>query len=272
MDKNLLVISNNFPDEYNQYSHNIFVKEQVRKIARKFHSVYVISPLAHGISYLRGRKYSDYSFENIHVYFPKYFNIPFFYDNFQFLWSYLETRCVLGFIRKRQLKFHYIHAHFTWPSGVIAVNLKQNFNIPVVITEHSSETFSKAIVSKNFQFIKAWYLCDSIIRVKNSDVLKFLDVGVDLNKVFYVPNGYDATKFYPTDMKLSRKKLNIPLHKKILISVGNLLNVKGHKYLVEAMNYVIKIRKDVICYIVGGGKLEKKLNKQIKAAGLQDYI
>jgi glycosyltransferase involved in cell wall biosynthesis len=66
--------------------------------------------------------------------------------------------------------------------------------------------------------------------------------------------------------------LDLPADKKIVLAVGNLQEVKGHKYLVEAMEYVVKKRKDVICLIVGNGRLEVMLKKQIKSAGLFDYV
>jgi glycosyltransferase involved in cell wall biosynthesis len=50
------------------------------------------------------------------------------------------------------------------------------------------------------------------------------------------------------------------------------VEIKGHKYLIEAMAEVVKHRKDVKCYIIGGGALEKKLKKQIASAGLEDFV
>ena len=43
--------------------------------------------------------------------------------------------------------------------------------------------------------------------------------------------------------------------------MGSLMKVKGHKYLIEAMSEIVKHRKDVPCLIVGGGQLERKLEK-----------
>ena len=94
-----------------------------------------------------------------------------------------------------------------------------------------------------------------------------------MDKVYYIPNGYNHDSFLDLDSQNCRKQLGLPLEKKIILNVGNLYGeVKGHKYLIEAMNKVIEQRKDVLCFIVGGGKLENKLKKQISSAGLEDYI
>jgi glycosyltransferase involved in cell wall biosynthesis len=90
--------------------------------------------------------------------------------------------------------------------------------------------------------------------------------------VTILPNGYKEELFHPIDTEKCRKFLGLPADKKIVLSVGNLQEVKGHKYLVEAMEHVVKKRKDVICLIVGSGKLEIMLKKQIKLAGLFDYV
>ena len=42
--KNLLIPTNSYPDEDNRHYGGIFVKEQVRYLARHFNEIYVISP------------------------------------------------------------------------------------------------------------------------------------------------------------------------------------------------------------------------------------
>jgi glycosyltransferase involved in cell wall biosynthesis len=64
----------------------------------------------------------------------------------------------------------------------------------------------------------------------------------------------------------------LPINKKVILSVGNLAEVKGHRYLIEAMQKISTYRKDVFCVIIGTGSLEKNLKKQIKISGLQDYV
>jgi glycosyltransferase involved in cell wall biosynthesis len=258
--KNLLVITNNFPDKETKYVGNVFVKEQVKYLKDYFENVYVVSPAAYGIEYLRKTKHEDYQFGNVHVYFPKYFNFPLFYFYGRGFWVYLEKRAILKLIQKEKIKFDLIHAHFTWPSGAVAVVFKKEFKVPVVITEHTSVTFKKVIDKKDSEYIKAWKLCNAIIRVRKNDIHFFDSVGIPLDKVHYIPNGYDGKKFAKLDEQMCREKLNLPLDKKIILNVGGLYDeAKGHNYLIEAMQEVVKHRKDVLCIIVGGGKLKNKL-------------
>jgi glycosyltransferase involved in cell wall biosynthesis len=131
----------------------------------------------------------------------------------------------------------------------------------------------KAIEKKESQFVRSWNLCDAIIRVRKGDISLFKSVGIPLDKVYYIPNAYNDEAFHELDSKSCRKQLGLPLEKKIILNVGNLYGeVKGHKYLIEAMNKVIEQRKDALCFIVGGGKLENRLKKQISSAGLEDFV
>lgn len=271
--KNLLVICNNFPDKNNTYIGGIFVKEQINYLKKYFEEVYVISPVAYGVGYLRNINQGEYSFDNVHVYFPKYFNFPFFYFHGPNIWTYFQKNAILKLIKKENIKFDLIHAHFTWPSGAVAVELEKIFYTHVVITEHTSETFKNAIEKKDSKFIQTWKQCDAIIRVKKSDTSLFNNVGIPLEKIHHIPNGYNHMTFLTLDSHICRNNLGLPFDKKIILNVGNLYDaVKGHKYLIEAMREVVKHRNDVICFIVGGGKLESKLEKQITKSGLENYV
>ena len=153
---------------------------------------------------------------------PNYLNIPLFYFYSRDLWTSIEYSAITKFIKKRNLSFDLIHAHFTWPSGAVAAKLKKDFDVPLIITEHTSETFLKVIKNKDSQYIKTWEVTDSIIRVRNGDISLFRDVGIPLDKVHYVPNGYDSLKFFPRNMLACRKKLGLPTDVKIILNVGNL--------------------------------------------------
>lgn len=271
--KNLLIICNSFPDKKDKYVGGIFVKEQVKFLKNSFDNVYIISPVAYGVESVRKTRHEDYSYDNVQVYFPKYFNFPPFFFLFKDAWVRLEAAAVSRLIREKGLKFDLIHAHFTWPSGAVGAYLKKEFGVPLVITEHSSGTFRKAIQDKAPLFIKAWKESDIIFRVRRDDIPLFGEVGIPLEKVYHAPNGYDNLSFSDLNQEESRKKLELPLDKKIILNVGNLYSeVKGHRYLIEAMSEVVKHRKDVLCIIVGYGKLKDKLEAQVKEAGLEAYV
>jgi glycosyltransferase involved in cell wall biosynthesis len=272
-ERNLLVISNSFPNKDNTFVGDVFVKEQIKYLRHYFDNVYVVSPVAYGMEHLRKTEHSDYQFDNVQVFFPKYVNNPLFWYHGRSLWVDLEARAVMSLIERENLHFDLIHAHFTWPSGAVAVALKQKYSIPVVITEHTSSTFTKAIETQDKIFTDTWSKADKIIRVKQGDVSAFSRVNIPLQNVIPIPNGYDSKKFHPTDTQRCRETLHLPLDKKLILNVGNLYGeVKGHKYLIEAISHVVTKRKDILCLIIGAGKLRTALERQIRSLGLEDYI
>lgn len=98
---NLLIITNNFPDKDNTHIGNIFVKEQIKYLKNYFNEVYVISPLAYGVGYLRKVINEDYEYDNVKVYFPKYFNFPLFYYYFRNLWVSLQKKQYMTLFMRR---------------------------------------------------------------------------------------------------------------------------------------------------------------------------
>ncbi len=270
---NLLVISNNFPNQDDTYVGNMFVKEQVKLLSKSFKNVYVISPIPFGIEMLRKTRYSDYRFDNVRVFFPRYLNSPINWTHARTRWVTNETKAIRSLLVKEDLRYDLIHAHSTWPSGAVAVQLKRDSSVPVIITEHTSNTFQRAIEDRDEIFIESWRTADKIIRVRQSDASMFQRVSIPAEKIVSIPNGFDEKKFHPMDMAGCRKALNLSQDKRILLYVGNLYSeVKGHKHLIDAMVHVSKERQDVICIIVGGGKLRSKIQKQIRSLGLESSV
>ncbi|KKG83987.1 glycosyltransferase [Methanosarcina mazei] len=269
---NLLVIANNFPNEDNSYVAGIFVKEQIKYLKNYFQTVYVISPVPYGMESLRKTTYRDYQYENVKVFFPKYFNVLFFYTRLRSIWVYFEIKAMLEVIEREGIDFDLIHAHFTWPSGAVAIELKTFFNVPVAITSHSNITFYKELKRKNSNYISIWKKSDAIIRVSKKDIPLFINSGVNSNKIYHIVNGYDPTKYFSIAKEKARELLNLPQGIEIILNISRLYRIKGQDYLVKAMAEVIKNRSNCRCYIGGNGPERDKLKDQISELGLQDYV
>lgn len=270
--KNMLIMSNSFPDKYDTFIGNNFVKEQIKYIREYFDNVYVVSPVAYGMEYLRKTKHCDYQFDNVYVYFPKYINNPLFWRYGKTLWMDLEAKAIMSLIKKENLRFDLIHAHFTWPSGAVAMRLKKLLGCPVVVTEHTHLTLYKAIRNRDPYYINTWIDCDAIIRVSRKDIPLISSCGVDPSKIYFIPNGYDPKKYYSIDKKKARSSLNLPDNSKLILSIGRLNEEKGQRHLISAINDVISVRDDVICYIGGTGQLRNALKHQISALNLHKHV
>ena len=156
-------------------------------------------------------------------------------------------------------------------SSVFGVICSKICNKKLFVTFHyrASEKFVS-----NYKVVFRYVLKNTtvffVVSKKQKEILENLIPS--FNNIIVIPNGFDKNLFKILNKTDCRNKLQIPLDKKILLSVGNLLEEKGHKYLIESMKYVVDVKPDVLCIIVGDGKLKNILEEQIKHEKLDDYF
>ncbi|WP_214041352.1 glycosyltransferase family 4 protein [Methanoculleus sp.] len=176
-------------------------------------------------------------------------------------------------LQRSSIKFDLIHSHFTWSAGYAGARLKGKHDVPFVITAHGYDIYSLPFKDDEWRERIEYVLntADHVITVSQSNLacIKRLDVATP---VTVIPNGFRSDLFYPRGSLECRKALSLPHEKKIILTVGNLEPVKGQTYLVEAVQEIVRERKDILCVIVGAGKLSTALKRQIRSLGLEDYI
>jgi len=269
--RRLLVLAPAFPDQSNQSVEGVFIKEQVNYLKEYFSEINVVAPNTIWRKFLQNKRCEDYSWDNVQVYYPVIANLPVPYlpDSWKGWWLKRETRELLQFLRSRDIRFDLIHAHYTWYPGAVAVEIKKELGVPVAITEHTSVTLNRALERKDPCFLNTWSQCDLIIRVNRKDVAKIRPFN---SNAVHIPNGYDDEKFYPMDRGSCRQNQGLPRDRKIILSVGSLDQVKGQKFLIEAMSLVSARRTDVLCLMVGSGPLKAQLQKKIGSLQLQNFV
>jgi teichuronic acid biosynthesis glycosyltransferase TuaC len=273
--KTLLVITPDFPEEKKQYIGSIFVKDQIEPLKKYFRQIIVICPVLFSFRVLPNDRYcTDYQYDNVTVYYPRCFFLPRGISipcmnnkkKMSFDFRYAAVRRI---IEKENIRFDLIHAHFTWPSGAIAVRLKEEFQVPVVVTIHEDSGWLEEELKGNDPRIKAtWENADALIRVNRTEVPVLQKFNT---AVFAVPNGF-APLYTPLDMQESRRALNLPKEQQILFAFGDLLERKGFQYLIEAMKLLSDQHKDLLCIIAGKGRYKPHLNNMIKKLNLEDNV
>lgn len=274
VDKTLLVLSPDFPNEDNQYIGGSFVKNQLEPMKKYFKKIVVITPKLFSGGLLSVDKLcQDYSYDNVTVYYPYSIFYP----------RCLPPKCLNGhkvmldsrmyaverLIRKESIDFDIIHAHFTWPSAYIAVRLKEDYKVPTVVTVHEdSGWLSEELEGGHPRMQRSWESADALIRVNQKDVPKLRAYN---ERTYAIPNGY-SLNFQPEDKLQCRIKLNLPPDKKIIFSIGSLIERKGFNFLITAIEKVCGHNNDVICYIGGVGPLKDALRKQIQDLQLTAHV
>ncbi|MDO9578467.1 MAG: glycosyltransferase [Candidatus Cloacimonadales bacterium] len=180
-------------------------------------------------------------------------------------------------------EFDIIHAHTLLPSGYVAYKLSKLRNVPYIVTTHGADFYKcishvsklrniKPYCNKEISMVReVLQNANSIICVSNKfaeDVSTFCPNA----KIQIIPNDYRSDIFFPQDKLLCRKELRIPNNKKIIISVGNFVEVKGHKYILQALPAIIDKHKDILLLLIGGGELKKKYIKTCEQLNLKKHV
>lgn len=278
---NLLIISDRYPHEKDTISSS-FVKSQVDCLKNYFAHVDVIAltpfvpRLLSRSSFMNPRWRrdafaQDYEYENVSVFFARYFTLPFEFSRRRR--GDEAFKVVEKIIRRRKMHFDLIHAHFTYPSGYVGAKLKEDHKKPVILTVHEDrDGFLKEIFSNNRKIIYTWNFVDKIIRVNKKDLMEFKRLQIDESKLIFLPNGYSQDLFLPMDSNNARIKLKLPLDRMILVNIASLEAHKGQKYIIESMKKILNTRQDIMLYIVGQGSLRTSLQSLINKYGLQDNV
>lgn len=274
MKKNILYIC---------HSYASFQKDSIESVAKYFQNVTVLvrsNPLIDISKYFHINSLEIYRSDkkidahnmpsNVKVYSTPimYFPADFQYKNL----GEKHLKSVENFIKKYNIKFDIIHSNFTWSAGYVGAKLKEKYGVPFVVTAHGYDIYKLPFKDDQWKHKIMYVLnsADAIVTVSNSNLecIEKLDVKTPVK---VLPNGYRADIFHPINTIECRKLLGLPADKKIILTVGHLEEIKGHKYLIEAISHIVKVRKDVLFFIVGGGPLKTKLEKQITDLGLFDY-
>lgn len=275
-EKKLLILTPDFPDSTGVCVGGIFVKDYIDAIKQSFQEIVVVAPvLISGRVLPNDRLCRDYGYDNVSVYYPRCLfiprslSVPFF--SYKEKLSFDNRYHVVDRFLNNNIgtRFDLIHAHFTWPSAYIGVMLKEKWKIPVVTTVHEDPAWLSEEKEMNHPLIqKAWRNSDAILRPNCSDIPLLKEYN---KKVFHTANGYSPL-FHPLDSKKCRQDLGLPEEKRIILSVGNLEMIKGHRYLIDTFKLLIQEYPDLLCIIIGDGSQKRFLLKKIKKEGLSEYI
>lgn len=120
----------------------------------------------------------------------------------------------------------------------------------------------------------AFQISDLLIVTSSSWVSKVEKILHYNKEIEILHSGFEKEQFHPMDQVKCRKMLNLPINKKIIISIGALIPVKNHLLLIKAINKLIKDNKikDIFCIIIGEGPLQKVIGDSIQNKNLDKVI
>jgi teichuronic acid biosynthesis glycosyltransferase TuaC len=273
----VLVLSRSFPNSVMDVL-GLWVEGPVRH-STHFCEPKVISPVPYcpplpGLPehYSRFRKIDAHCWRNgVEVFHPRFFVGPgYSLYNFEWMLYYAGIRRLVDRIH-RQFEFDLIHAHFTYPDGVVAAHLGRRYGVPVVITEHVPwEAWrSHPRVLRRAGWAAQRSACH--ISVSESVRRSVANYTGEQDRLVVVPNSVDGSVF--TSLTDGRER--IPNQ---ILFAGAVRPVKGVDLLLRSLRLLVERRRDVNLVVAGeafyGGyrKEEVRLRQMVKDLGLEERV
>jgi glycosyltransferase involved in cell wall biosynthesis len=268
-----------YPNKVNPLQ-GIFIHQRVKHLARRLgNSVEVIAPVPYFPSWLpvsRWRQFGQIPREEIidgvHIHHPRYPFLPGISMPAHGMLMYLAS---LSLARRLHLEkqFDCIDAHFVYPDGFAAVHLGKKLGLPVVVSARGTDIN----LYPSFRIIRPmlrWTLTNAagIIAVSADLKNKMIALGTPETKIQVISNGVDTERFQPIDARSARKHLHLPEEASIVVSVGSLIESKGHHLLIAAVGKLSERLPKLQLYIIGEGVYRAKLEELVREKKLQDRV
>jgi glycosyltransferase involved in cell wall biosynthesis len=182
---------------------------------------------------------------------------------------YAAARTAIQRLVAKGLTFDAIDGHYLYPDGIAAVWLGRHFGKPVVLTARGSDTSLLPRYRYPRRMIQeAIRGSAGLIAVSAGLKEGLVELGAPADKVRVLRNGVDLSVFSPpSDRAAMRAALGLG-SEPILLSVGLLIERKGHHFTIEAMRHLPGHR----LLIIGEGPLRAELEGLAVRHGVADRV
>ncbi len=163
--------------------------------------------------------------------------------------------------------FDLIDAHYYYPDGVAAALIGRALKKPVVITARGTDV----TLIPTHALARRWILwaaraCAASVAVSAGLRDRMAAAGIDPANITVLRNGVDLDRFRPVDRQEARRRIGV--NGRVLLSVGNLIELKGHHLVIDALPSL----PGWTLLIVGEGPWRDRLQRRAEAAGCADRV
>jgi teichuronic acid biosynthesis glycosyltransferase TuaC len=174
-----------------------------------------------------------------------------------------------------------IHAHAALPCGHAAMLLARDLRIPFVVTVHGLDAFST-------QQVPGWFgrRCSEastdvygaaarVICISEQVARRVREGLAEAANVSVVYNGVDSSLFSPFSPSFGPTLSpagDSPSTNSVILSVGNLIPIKGHELLLRSVAAIAPAHPQVQCRIIGDGPERGRLQELARELRIADRI
>jgi glycosyltransferase involved in cell wall biosynthesis len=172
-----------------------------------------------------------------------------------------------------------VHTH-TSKAGILGRWAAWMTKVPVIVHTPHGHVFwgyFNRISTFFFLFLERWSarITDKIIALTEQEKRDHLHFNIATEDKFdVIHSGVDLDKFLrvTADPLQIKKRLGVPAHVPIVGTIGRLTRVKGHRYLIEAAQDVLKEYPEACFLFLGDGELLQELHSLATERGIGDRV
>lgn len=206
----------------------------------------------------------------VDVFHPKYFLPP---KVGMHLAPYTLAMCAVPVVKRiirDGFDFDLIDAHYFYPDGVAADLIARAVGKPFVVTARGTDINLIPQYPRPRKLIQQTAAnARAAIGVCKALVDTLAELGVDRSKLKVFRNGVDLERFSPMPRDMALAATGLPEGRRILLSVGLLIERKGHDIAIAAMP---ELPQDVLLVIIGSGPERTALEKLAKQLDVADRV
>lgn len=273
----ILLFSSLYPSEARPI-HGIFVETRLRELLKSGQvEAKVVAPVPWFPS--RSPRFGEYAQfaatparsqrNGIEVHHPRYLLLPRVGMNLAPYTMALGALATIRRLQKEGFDFDLIDAHYYYPDGVAAGLLSRWLGKPFVVTARGTDLnlipeypFPRKLILQTAERASASIgVCRALM-----DSLQAL--GADASKLNTLRNGVDLERFQPEPREAARARLGLDEKGTYLLSVGHLIERKGHHIAIEALPSL----PGVTLLVAGSGPEQAALKALASRLGVSERV
>ncbi|MDR3087122.1 MAG: glycosyltransferase [Azoarcus sp.] len=262
------VLSSLFPSSV-QPDAGLFIRERVLRVARRL-PLFVVAPtpwfpLQNWVRQHWNRYWNwKHDFHSAVPEYEEQQGIPVWYPRFVSThrlprlldgWTMAKGAYARFAVLRQAGRFDLIDAHGGYPEGCAALWLSRRLGVPFTVTLHDSAMESACARDLWLapRMREALMHASHVIVDRESLHEIALGLGVVEERIEVVGDGVDAERFRPLERAAARVALDLPPDAPLLVSMGALLEEKGHRRVIEILPSLLQRWPGLVYLIVEAG-------------------
>lgn len=162
----------------------------------------------------------------------------------------------------------------TADDGYLGLWLRRWLGLPFVIVAHGNEVLRALQRDSWLKARRALHEADGVLAVSRFTERLLIDGGIDPQRISVTYLGCDAERFRPVPVRpdFRRAMLGRRADTPVILTVGNLVERKGHDTIIKALPRIRQEAGEVTYLIVGSGRHRDRLGTLAHEVGVADQV